>query len=92
MPLLDDVKAHLRIPAGDTDSDVLLSRLIASAEAECRRFIGLAADAEIDQPDAITGVFLMVQADYDGDPEKRNIYRAAAIALWRDHRENAGGL
>jgi len=32
--------------------------------------------------DVYNGIILMVQADYDGDPEKRSILRTAAESLW----------
>lgn len=84
MALLDDVKAHLRILDGD--SDVLLQRLVSSAEAECLRYTGLTAgDPALTLPDVVTGIVLAVQADYDGDPQIRSRYMAAAHALWNPH-------
>lgn len=92
MSVLDDVKAALRV-TGD-DHDALLTRLIASGLAEFNTFAGgnPAGSADAIPADAFTGLVLMVRADFDGDPEKRNAYRAGAISLWRDYRANAGGL
>jgi len=33
----------------------------------------------------LQGIFLLVQADYDGDPVKRDAYRKAATALLRPY-------
>lgn len=35
--------------------------------------------------DVLQGIFLLVQADYDGNPEKRDAYRKAATALLRPY-------
>lgn len=89
MALLDDVKAHLRIT--DNASDALLNRLIASATKEYLNFTGRAATATVDvEEDAITGLILAVQADYDGDPVQRRAYLAAAHALWQPYRIDMG--
>lgn len=81
MNMLDLVKAHLRVD-GD-DQDVLLHHLIESARAECRRYTGLADNAEaFSEPDIINGMILAVQADFDGDPAQRGLYLKAAHSLW----------
>ena len=77
--MLDLVKAHLRIDG--TEQDGYLNHLIASARAECRRHTGLDTLPD-DAPDLTTGLILAVQADFDGDPERRETYLAAARALW----------
>jgi len=87
MALLDDVKAHLRIT--DNDSDVLLNRLIASATREFISFTGVDEDVS-PEDDAVTGIILMVQAGYEGQPLERNAYRDAAIRLWTPYRVNMG--
>lgn len=79
---LHDVKLSLR-QTHDED-DELLNRLIASAEAECKQFIGAALPAE-KLPDLAQGIILMVQADYDGDPLQRESLRRAAESLWMPH-------
>ena len=84
MLTLDEVKHHLRID--DDDADPELSRLIDVAQAECMRYTGLTADSEVlDLPDVKNGMMLMIQADYDGDPLKRNQARECAVALWSGH-------
>jgi len=97
LTVLAEVKAALRIT--DTDSDVLLTRLINSAARECAQFIYdsvpdyLDVDAPADPltvPDLFQGIVLIVQADYDGDPVKRNDYRAAALNLWWPYRDDIG--
>jgi hypothetical protein len=97
MTVLADVKAALRIT--NADSDVLLTRLIDSAARECAQFIYgsvpnyLDVDAQDDPltvPDLLQGIVLMVQADYDGDPVKRNAYRDAALSLWWPYRIDVG--
>ena len=97
MTVLADVKATLRIT--DSDSDVLVTRLIDSAARECAQFIYgsvpnyLDVDAPDDPltvPDLLQGIVLMVQADYDGDPVKRNAYRDAALSLWWPYRADVG--
>lgn len=90
MALLDDVKAHLRIT--DNDSDVLLNRLIASATREYISFTGVdATESTVPaEEDAVTGIILMVQAGYEGQPQDRNAYRDAAIRLWTPYRVNMG--
>jgi hypothetical protein len=40
--------------------------------------------------DTFQGVVLMVQADYEGDPEKREKYLRAAQSLWQPYRNNIG--
>ena len=89
MALLDDVKLHLRISG--TDSDALLTRLINSAVREFINFTGITADGVLTaEEDAVNGIILAVQADYDGDPAKRGVYMAAAHALWMPYRINMG--
>ena len=89
MALLDDVKLHLRISG--TDSDALLTRLINSAVREFINFTGITASSVVTtEEDAVNGIILAVQADYDGDPAKRGVYMAAAHALWMPYRVNMG--
>ena len=89
MALLDDVKLHLRISG--TDSDALLTRLINSAVREFINFTGIAAVSVVTtEEDAVNGIILAVQADYDGDLAKRGVYMAAAHALWMPYRINLG--
>jgi hypothetical protein len=92
MTALDDVKAALRVT--HDDDDALLTRLIGSALRECLAFMdagnlpvvpGAAADVDIPE-DVFQAVVLMVQADYDGSPEKRTAYRAAAEQLLWPYR------
>ena len=89
MALIDDVKLHLRISG--TDSDALLTRLINSAVREFINFTGITAVSVVTtEEDAVNGIILAVQADYDGDPAKRGVYMAAAHALWMPYRINLG--
>jgi uncharacterized phage protein (predicted DNA packaging) len=91
MAILDDVKAALRVTHNSDDG--LLSRLIESATMEYARFVGIdLATSNIQEinveSDALQGIVLMIQADYDGDPLMRDKYRAAAEALWMPYAEN----
>ena len=100
MSALSDVKDALRIT--HTSDDTLLLRLIGSATREYIAFTNptaLPPDPAVDpaaQPDifvpedAFNGVVLMVQADYDADPLKRQLLRNAAEALWVPYRTSMG--
>lgn len=86
---LDEVKYHLRID--DDDADPELTRLIAVAKAECVRYLGVADNSDVlDLPDVQNGMMLMIQADYDGDPLKRNQARECAVALWSGYCQQFG--
>jgi hypothetical protein len=41
-------------------------------------------------PDVVEGIILMVQAGYEGDPQKRDAYRTGAEALWWPYRVELG--
>lgn len=91
MLLLDDAKARLRVT--DADSDALIQSLIDAALIECQQFTGLApADPVMTSPpdDLLAGVYLMVEAGYDGDPKDRGRYRSAAETLWQPYRIDQG--
>ena len=94
MSFLSDVKNALRVT--QDDDDALLKRLIDSACAECVAYLNLdntqdPQDLVFEQPASVfNGVVLMVQADYDGDPEKRDAYRQAALNLWQPYRLDLG--
>jgi len=103
MAAIDDVKLALRVTHNDDDD--LLERLISSATREYFAFVqptqlpvSPEEESSSDSPDgtawvpedAFNGVVLMVQADYDGDPEKRETYRRAAQALWQPYRTCMG--
>ena len=92
---LQDVKRALRVTHDEDDE--LLVRLIGSAVRECLAFLDAGAlpgvaDSdgnlqEVDMPeDVFNGVVLMVSADYEGDPLKREAHRAAAEQLWMPYR------
>lgn len=82
---LDEVKAALRVAHGD--DDLLLGRLILSATDETLRLLDAAGmTAEDIPPVGNQAVVLLVQADYDGDPEKRPVYRRAAEQLIYNYR------
>lgn len=75
------IKAHLRID-GDEQDD-WLNHLLASATAECCRYTGLSEDSNVlKQADVVNGIILAVQADFEGNPERRTVYLSAAHALW----------
>lgn len=82
---LDEVKAALRVAHGE--DDLLLGRLILSATDETLRLLDTAGmtDATL-PPVGNQAVVLLVQADYDGDPEKRPVYRRAAEQLIYGYR------
>lgn len=98
MSYLADIKKTLRV-THDEDDD-LLNRLIDSATREYLRFINADTPPDLDSieiladmpQDAYQGVILMVQADYDGDPEKRDVYRKGAESLWQPYRLELGIL
>lgn len=89
---LADVKQALRV-AHDHDDDLLI-RLIGSAIGECVDFLDsaeLAGEPALTLPEQVfQGIVLMVQADYEGDPLKRNEARKVAEALWMPYREGFG--
>lgn len=85
---LDEVKKNLRV--GHDDLDDTIQRMIDSAEAECLNFID-----QVELPSEIpfdmkTGIILMIQADFYGDPAKRLDHRRAAESLWMPYREQLG--
>lgn len=82
---LSDVKASLRVT--HSDDDALLTRLQASATNEAMRLLD-DATLTVDTLPAVAdqSIVLLVQADYDGDPEKRPAYRRAAEQLIYSHR------
>ena len=91
MTTLSDCKAFLRLT--HDDDDALLTRLIGSATREALAWMdddrlpdvpGPAVEMDIPE-DVLQGIFLLVQADYDGDPVKRDAYRKAATALLRPY-------
>jgi hypothetical protein len=96
MSILADIKKALRQTHDDDDD--LLYRQIQSAAYECVKYLNLMLESDQDATDAlvqmppavINGVILMVQADYDGDPEKRETYLRAAQSLWQPYREDIG--
>ena len=82
---LDEVKAALRVAHGD--DDLLLGRLILSATDETLRLLDTTGmTAETLPAVGNQAVVLLVQADYDGDPEKRPVYRRAAEQLIYNYR------
>lgn len=82
---LADVKAALRI--SHADDDALLTRLMASATNETLRLLDDATlTAQTLPAVADQAIVLLVQADYDGDPEKRPAYRRAAEQLIYSYR------
>ena len=90
MTTLSDCKAFLRVT--HDDDDALLTRLLGSATREALawmdddRLPDVPPAVEMDIPeDVLQGIFLLVQADYDGNPEKRESYRKAATALLRPY-------
>ena len=91
MTTLSDCKAFLRVT--HDDDDALLTRLIGSATREALAYLDDARlpavpgpAVEVDLPeDVVQAVFLLVQADFDGDPAKRESYRKAATALLRPY-------
>lgn len=92
MAVLDDVKKFLRV-IGTADDD-LITRLIESAAMEYARFTNTTVgsstmDVELEQ-DAYTGVMFMVQAFYEGQPEKVPVMRKAAETLWQPYRADMG--
>ena len=91
MTTRSDCKAFLRVT--HDDDDALLTRLLGSATREALAWMDddrlpdvPGPEAEVSIPeDALQGIFLLVQADYDGDPAKRESYRKAATALLRPY-------
>lgn len=91
MTTLSDCKAFLRVT--HDEDDALLTRLLGSATREALAWMDddrlpdvPGPSVEMDIPeDVLQGIFLLVQADYDGDPAKRESYRKAATALLRPY-------
>lgn len=82
---LADVKASLRVT--HSDDDVLLTRLQASATNEAMRMLDDSAMTVGALPAvADQAIVLLVQADYEVDPEKRPAYRRAAEQLIYSYR------
>lgn len=95
MSLFDALKHHLRLEDSSAH-DARLQRLADSAVREYFQYTAgdvpadlVAAAAELGD-DAVNGIVLMAQADFDGDPEKRPAYRRAAQALWDPYRVDMG--
>lgn len=92
MALIDDVKKSLRVIHNDDDD--LIQRLINSASLEYIQFTNTEVDSDqMEAPiseDAFQGIVLMVQAGYDVEPDKRQLYRKAAETLWMPYRVNMG--
>lgn len=94
MSFLTDVKDALRVTHNSDDN--LLKRLIDSACYECVSFLNVDANGDAQSvvmglpANVFNGVVLMVQADYDADPEKREICRNSALNLWQPFRANLG--
>lgn len=93
MTVLADVKQFLRVIV--TEDDAMIQRLIESAAMEYARFTNTTVDSgtidvELEQ-DAYTGVMFMVQAFYEGAPEKVATMRKTAETLWFPYRVEMGG-
>lgn len=91
MTMLQDVKDHLRVT--HSDDDALLQRLIDSAIVEYLRFVNetvsIGGIVELSE-DATSGVILMVQSGYEGDPLERDKMRRCAESLWMPYRNELG--
>lgn len=82
---LADVKASLRVT--HSEDDALLTRLQASATNEAMRMLDDSAMTVGALPAvADQAIVLLVQADYEVDPEKRPAYRRAAEQLIYSYR------
>jgi len=97
MSALSDVKSALRVI--QSSDDELLTRLIGSALREALAFLdsgefplpGVQSSYSIDDvvipDDCFQAVVLLVSADYDAPPDKREVYRKAAEGLLMPYRE-----
>lgn len=82
---LAEVKAALRVT--HSDDDLLLERLILSATDETLRLLDTTGMTSETLPAVGNrAVVLLVQADYDGDPERRPVYRRSAEQLIYSYR------
>ena len=96
MTIFAELKKTLRLTQ-DADDDLLM-RLLNSAAYEAIAFLNISLQSDQDALDALVilpssamnAVYLLVQADYDGDPEKRNSYRDAALNLLQPYRLDIG--
>lgn len=86
MITLTELKAALRISHNDEDAE--LQRKLDAATCECMRFLNTNL-IPLEQ-DVINGIVLIVQADYEGEPLRRDEYRANAQSLWNPYRANVG--
>lgn len=85
------LKLALRVTNYDEDAEI--SRKLDSATAECRNFINSPIPALPDNtapPDLVNGIVLLVQADYELDPMKRETIRTTAERLWYPYRLKVG--
>lgn len=86
MITLEELKMALRVSNNDEDAEI--QRKLDAAIAECARYLNMTL---LPTPqDVVTGIVLMVQADYEGDPLRRDEYRANAQSLWNPYRANVG--
>lgn len=88
---LNELKLALRVSNNDEDSEI--SRKLAAAIAEARSFINGDVPQRIDgtvPADFVNGIVLIVQADYELDPMKRDTIRNSAERLWYPYRNAVG--
>ena len=83
---LDELKLALRVSNDDEDAEI--QRKLDAAIAECARYLN---GTLLPTPqDVVTGIVLIVQADYEADPLLRKEYRATAQSLWNQYRVEVG--
>lgn len=88
---LSELKLALRVSNYDEDAEI--TRKLASAVSECANFLNSDIPQKDDSTvpaDLVNGIVLIVQADYEGDPLKRDTIRKAAERLWYPYRLKVG--
>lgn len=86
MLTLEQIKKLIRV-SSDEDDELLTLRL-NMAKAECTRYLNESICPDI--PEVWSAITLLIQADYEGDPLRREDYRCCAEQLMNPYRKTIG--